>query len=433
MNLDEAYFRQILAQLVAENPLACRALLSLARLEFTDAVPTLAVTLTAPPVLKVNLGFMRAHCRSEEDVEALLLHEFLHVLLRHTQRLRSMTPLLNVALDAVINATLHRLAGTRISGFFSHFYREAPDILRLLRPPTPEDPSTPGFGTLWNAIYRGTIAADEVYRLLCDEWVRAHGTALPAGWLLLGNHDDADPGPAGGMEGLPDDLTRVFRQTCEVLGHRLGIPLPGRDSVLQSEPRPEERVARWLPVVRRVFHGLTIPDRRRRPVPEPGGAVLLPVPHPGDRRAALRALWSPILPFAAWPLGLPRRPGSVRLYLDVSGSMNDALSSLVTLLLQVQQEIRRPLWAFSGHVARAEFDRGTLRTRSDGATSLRCVMEHFLASPDRKAVLVTDGEVGPVPGSLRARLRGRAMHALVLPGGSGRDLAASGIPFTLLP
>ena len=79
MNLDESQFRQILADLLVESPLACRALLRLARLEFTDRVPSLGVTLADPPVLKVNLGFLRCHACTEEDVKAVLLHEFLHI------------------------------------------------------------------------------------------------------------------------------------------------------------------------------------------------------------------------------------------------------------------------------------------------------------------------------------------------------------------
>ena len=79
------------------------------------AVPTLAVTLhDEPPRLLVNLEFIAEHAASEEDVRAVLLHEFLHVLLSHTGDVREDDRLTNLALDAVINHIMQRELGARI-------------------------------------------------------------------------------------------------------------------------------------------------------------------------------------------------------------------------------------------------------------------------------------------------------------------------------
>jgi predicted Zn-dependent protease len=59
--------------------------LKILELCFTDAVPTLAVTCEARPRLLVNPGFVARHCASDEEVKAVICHEFLHVLLRHTE------------------------------------------------------------------------------------------------------------------------------------------------------------------------------------------------------------------------------------------------------------------------------------------------------------------------------------------------------------
>jgi len=85
MTIDEPLFRGLVQELIEDNPFAIRAVLRILGLSFTDTVPTLAVTCAERPVLKVNLGFLRAHCASEDHVKAVICHEFLHVLLRHTE------------------------------------------------------------------------------------------------------------------------------------------------------------------------------------------------------------------------------------------------------------------------------------------------------------------------------------------------------------
>ena len=58
-------FHNMYLELIDENPLAIRAVLKVLRIEFTDTVPTLAVTCEAQPRLLVNLAFVREHCRTE--------------------------------------------------------------------------------------------------------------------------------------------------------------------------------------------------------------------------------------------------------------------------------------------------------------------------------------------------------------------------------
>ena len=62
MKIGEAQFRALVAELIDENPFACRALLQILDVEFTPAVPTLAVTCGTAPRLLVNLDFLREHC-----------------------------------------------------------------------------------------------------------------------------------------------------------------------------------------------------------------------------------------------------------------------------------------------------------------------------------------------------------------------------------
>ena len=93
-----------------------------------------AVTCTARPTLRVNLAFVREHCRTDEEVRAAIVHEFLHVLLRHTDRVTAVSPAEHLALDAVINAVIHRTMGPAASRLMSRYYANVEGPFVLLRP-----------------------------------------------------------------------------------------------------------------------------------------------------------------------------------------------------------------------------------------------------------------------------------------------------------
>ena len=124
--------RGLLQELIDENPFAIRAMLKIVRVEFTDEVPTLAVTAEAQPRLKINLGFVAQHCRTPEQVKAVLCHEFLHVLLRHTSLKGPLTPARHLALDAAINAIIHRQLGPAYSSLMSEYYAKQQGLGVLL-------------------------------------------------------------------------------------------------------------------------------------------------------------------------------------------------------------------------------------------------------------------------------------------------------------
>src|SRR6478752_6534653 len=72
----------------------------------TDAVPTASVSCERRPVLRINPAFVTRHCRSDEHLFLLVMHELHHVLLGHTRLFRRASRAHNLAFDAVINAML---------------------------------------------------------------------------------------------------------------------------------------------------------------------------------------------------------------------------------------------------------------------------------------------------------------------------------------
>src|SRR5207237_10482745 len=71
-------------------------------------IETAAVTCEGRSRLLVNPDFVAAHCRRDEHLFLLVMHELWHVILAHTRMWPRPTPNHNITFDAVINAGLAR-------------------------------------------------------------------------------------------------------------------------------------------------------------------------------------------------------------------------------------------------------------------------------------------------------------------------------------
>lgn len=447
-DLDEGWFLTILAELIDRNQLACRAVLSLARVRFTTEVPTLAVTLTSPVELLVNLEFVRKHCGNEPEVEAVLLHEFLHVLLGHTERFERMNPALNVALDAVINAVIHRSVGSLRSQVFARYYGREKGVGRLLRPPTRAERDSFGpyvargqpsahldadeatFAVLWTRLYEGRTCADDILDLMeavhnGNETTHALG-AIP----VIGSHA---PG-----RGEP-----VCRELADALGETMkqmngdGIWRRPRERgvgqyTADLRVQVDERLALWERTAWDALRRTLLPDRKgqRRGTRETD--LLLPILSPRDRRGFVRALWSPVLPENRWTAYSPGDRVSANVYLDVSGSMAGEMRSIIALLSKLRPWITMPFWAFSDEVTPATIEDGRLVTESTGGTAMNSVLRHLAQKRPARALVVTDGYIERVDPDLLAACSATRIHALVTRQGITGPLDVAGIPVTQL-
>src|SRR5690242_5304472 len=130
------------------------ALLSLLRIEETEDVPTASVSCERRPVLRINPKFVREHCRSDEHLFLLVMHELHHVLLGHTRLFPRATPAHNVAFDAVINAMLvARFPAEAYRSFFLDLYGPEEGALRLLAPPAGSAIQDPTLERLHQLLY----------------------------------------------------------------------------------------------------------------------------------------------------------------------------------------------------------------------------------------------------------------------------------------
>jgi hypothetical protein len=173
----------------------------------------------------------------------------------------------------------------------------------------------------WGGLYAGRLVADDIRDLAREHLTRKTRPTT----VLIGNHDVLDRGSS------PDPDTSIVLSdaldaTLKAMNGSGVFRSPNGRGVGADAYRNEVRgadaaVGRWRRETYAVLRRHLLPDLRsvaREPAPR---SFTLPVLSPGDRRAALRSLWSPFLPDARWETEHTARAGSAHVYLDVSGSM----------------------------------------------------------------------------------------------------------------
>jgi len=444
-------FRTLLAELIDENPFAIRAVLKILEIEFTERVPTLAVTREQRPRLLVNLTFVKEHCVTDNHVKAVICHEFLHVLLCHTEDKRPLTPARHLAFDAVINAIIHRSLGPSFSSMMGKYYAEADDIRRILRPMNSEElrlteklrSKLPDWVLAWHSLYCGLLVAEDIEQL-AERLDKAAGSltqtmagpfALASGGLdstdgYLGNHDDLG-------RALPGELQDALEQSMREMNGS-GVWRSPKSRGVGANPyealfvAKDEPMRRWRNRTLELLKRHLEPDRRSRAREDVSHEYVMPVLSPRDRRAFVRSLWTPFIPEAAWSATIPKRSATANVYLDVSGSMYAEMPQIIALLGRLSRYVRRPFWAFSNCIAPAVIKNGQLVASTTGGTSMACVLEHLAQTRPATAIVITDGHIERLCPSLVKNVAGVQLHALVTRDGSPAELRRAGIPYTQL-
>jgi hypothetical protein len=450
-----AHFESLLQELIDENPFAIRAALQILKVEYTNVIPTLAVTCEAKPRMLVNLEFLARHAHTETQVKAVVVHEFLHVLLRHTEGRQPLTAARQLAFDAVINAIIHRQYGEAYSSMMSTYYADSKGLQKLLRPMneaetewlykhgTMNSRNVPQWAQAWNGLYRGRLVADDIeslaatlgtHLLLPTRGADFGPFTLDPGEAaigdLLGNHAELGEELEGAMAQAVDSAIKQMN------GHGIwrnprerGVGGPMVDALFPSDKAPM-RVweSKALALIRRYI----TPDQNSRNRREELWRYRIPVLSPADRRAFLRAQWSPFLPESSWEGQRLKRDGTAQVYLDVSGSMNAEMPLVIGLLNRLGRHIRRPFWAFSDHVAPAVIESGQLRTSTSGGTSMLCVLDHVARTRPDAGIVVTDGYIEPISLQQVAKTQSTRLHVLITRDGNPDLIAKAGLPYTQL-
>jgi hypothetical protein len=462
-SIDREASERLAARVARCLPGATFELETLARLvgiQATTSIETAAVTCHGRARLLLNPQFIEKHCRRDEHLFLLVMHEMWHVLLGHTTLYGRPTRAHNIAFDAIINAGLTRAhPGSAYRGFFENL--NSPHLFPqlLLRAPEgwPNNPIYPKVGP------RGTR---EVLRRLYPAAGRQETEPTYEEIVrLLQQHEDqqAQEGPQGGSaagqggqgDGEGDGATllgdhshdgtsspmddELFADVVRRIVARWPpppFPLRGRDDgrglhETWMERKPSYRQTRQA--FANIVKEATLPDRKGsrsaarelvRTTVGPG-----PLPNASDRllpaRRALIGQGALANQQILLPQVRPEPPARALVYLDVSGSMHGILPHIIDLLATPARRGEITVRQFSNGIAPispAQLAKGKLDTT--GGTDIDCVLADVGQRTEKRVLIVTDGYVGTPSERLLEPLvqRGVKLYVALPEDGWDRDL-----------
>jgi Putative metallopeptidase domain len=418
------------------------ALLTLLRIEETDTVPTASVSCERRPVLRINPEFVRRHCRTDEHLFLLVMHELHHVLLGHTRLFPRATRAHNLAFDALINAMLVlRFPAQAYRSFFLDLYGDEEGPMRLLAPPADHEVADTTLRRLHHLLYEDQrTTSEEVFNAMHDALTAAGDGSTGAAVVLLGSHAGEGGDDEWGTDGRVDEgFIAAIRDIVEKWPPP-ETPIRGRslaDALSQTVVKPDPPAARVLASLRRALLGAATKRTAGAVTELRAIAVQDVVPTASDRRAAV-VRSAGAQPLLYWrPAEVRRgRVGRARVYLDVSGSMDAYVPFLYGALVALRGHVERDVFLFStvvSPVSLQDLQRG--RVDTTGGTDIRCVIDHAFQHCVRKMLIVTDGYVGrPTAAHVKGiHQSGLEVRVALTPEGWRKDLDAVSVRMDELP
>jgi hypothetical protein len=433
----------------------------LAGIKASREIRTAAVECVYRPRLLLNPDFVAEHCKRDEHLFLLVMHELWHVILAHTRLYPRMTAAHNIAFDAIINAGLSRqFPGPEYRGFFEALNPADQFPGLLLRPPEgwPNHPVYPDVGPhgtrrILERLYPQRNAArahppfyEEILNLLRKFIEENGGIIIWVEPFLLGDHDDPKTDQRALANPLFSDMLRRMVNSWPPPPFALTGRGPGSekgDWHSAFGPTTEEARRVFARTLRRCLGPVEGRQRRRTRAAVPGISGLSVLPNPRDRLAPARRLLG--APDTLWnqpgvvKARVPEKPSKAHVYLDVSGSMVELLPHLLGLILPYVASGQADIFQFSTlveHLSLAQLRQGQLQ--STGGTDINCVLEHLLrtTSAVRRALVLTDGYTGAPAADLADGVRERNLRLYaVLPAEAAwqEDLRSIATSITILP
>lgn len=371
--------------------------------KFTDQIDTACITCETEPQLLLNRDFIEQHCKTDEHLFMLVMHEIYHIILGHTRLFPHPTPQLNIIFDAIINAMLcHMFPAEEYTSFFTSLYPSDTMPYALLRPIGQNTPREADEALkLLYGYYNHGVTYHDIFRALKD--MRFF---LPKDIVLLGSHSKQGKNT--------DDITvnkTLFDAICEVTKKwennglsNQGIDYGGEmtDKGIETQNAEKEirrSIRRLMCLANYNDNKLGTPVRTRTMIPLSATTFF---PNANDRTAyAKKMLYGQQLLFNTQ---LPQNTTTFKrqttyVYLDVSGSVMDYLPQIFSALRPYIMTGQCRTYGFSTKVAairKCDVRKNTVSTTC--GTDIECVMRHLMALPasrrPRKVLLLTDGYTG---------------------------------------
>ena len=431
--------------MIIAMPYGLERMLELMDLEESHSVKTACVPIGGKPKILINPDFVEQNCETDHKLFMLIQHELHHVLLGHTRLFKRISPIHNIAFDAIINAMLCRSQPRpEWTALFRDSYSKNVFPLCLLRPPEhfPLEPKFPqGMPQSVQGIIRtlyystdGTFL--EVFELITQIYREMELDCVGSTECLdelMGNHSE----DTGGLESGDDpELFDTVRDVVEKWPQP-PQPINGRslNDVLKDECAqeitPKEHVVGQIiqAIIRSAKSFGSIPGRFAQYETQ---FVQQFLPSRDRRAFAMQQVGDLIPIYTAQNPKLTWVQNTVTIYLDVSGSMDRYIEVLLGAIRLARRKIPIDIVIFctqATSLSLEELEQGKYRTT--GGTNAECVWSHLIDNQIVSAVLLTDGYVGKVPVShlgIRKRVN---IQCLLTPDGWTLDIdpVAHGMDF----
>ena len=428
----------------------------------SDRTQTACVEVGPQPRLHLNAKFVDRHCKRDEHLLMLVLHELYHIILGHTRLFSRLTLLHNIAFDAVINSMLCRQFREQVYlDFFQKLNNDSRFPARLLRPPQgwPDIPKEPPksvrdsekkvLGRLYGE-KADTVTYHEVFELL----KRSYTGNIGENFILLGDHDSNDKSGSTDEMAANDALLRnILRDITEAwpadanLGTGRGDGSKIFDFLM---PKPKSPRRQFLAELRKLLEraGTFQPDQHasyawRKTSTRQESTTYLP--NSRDRLAHSKEIFYGAIPILYRAETDRRRPrwmpqDITHIYVDVSGSMEQDLPWLVAALDPLHRKGLCRIFAFSTVVY--EVKAGALlsgKIQNTYGTDINCVYNHLVglthARTPKRVVILTDGYVGAPDSVLEIQLNRRKveLHVGLIGGSFSHEFARHAASIQNLP
>lgn len=422
-------------------------ILNLLEIRADNSIPTACVDCSVRPSLRINPKFITKYCKTDEHLMMLILHEIFHIVLGHTRLFERLTPIHNIAFDAIINSQLcHQFKSKNYVRFFENINGLDSLESRLLRPPkgwpgkiTHHSEASYKERKVLNLLYgedKNQVTYQEIFELLFESL----SGKLFGDYKLLGNHDGQSQ----------SEIDKAIGTSIREITSKWPRPdknLAGRDegqdgTWILKEDKVNDALRKAIKSM--IKKSGIIEKNKNVNIKYRDKSITLPIetfiPQAKDRRLAA---WQRI--YGTYPLiyrgtleqvKKKRTPIPVaHVYMDVSGSMNDVIGTLGSVLRESHKDGDVKLYAFStviDEITPTKIKKGIKNTLG---TDINCILTHLQLMSKKKRpkkiLVVTDGFIGKANGSLLSSLKGIKLYAGLTRRGYNKELEELG--FTIFP
>jgi hypothetical protein len=362
--------------------------------EESDTCPTACIS--SEGILRYNPAFVAKYVGCDEDLFCLVLHEILHPMFGHF--IYKSGHLESVAADMVINASISLLFQDA-SGCGSLFRKtyQPHGMEGLLRPLSRMHDSR--YANLYNVFYGNRHKEDQ---LTTGEVIQALKVLTPAydakAILLIGSHATGEAGDgadAPGLTGLPaESLCRIaedLKQAAHYPNNRIAGQGENLYDLFLEAIKTHLSIRK---VLLQKFATKRKVDRFKQTIHRQAIGVS-PIPlHPSKRDFVLLAAGIPPFHYHNHVQRVTTKKHGLAVYLDVSGSVNDHLPEIVSILSSLKAELTS-IFLFSNKVVEVPFKALLAgRVQTTYGTDFNCIAESIIERDLDKAVILTDGYAG---------------------------------------